>query len=381
LEIKNYFLNIMKKILLVTRPITPPWDEGSKNFAYFLAKNISDFKIGLLTKGFLPNLPENIIQKPIYTENNFSFWQKIKLITNLRKLKNEFDILHFLFTPTKQNSCLIKNLVSNKKNNFRTIQTVATLREDLYSETELKKIFFGDLIIAYSDYSKDRLQKMGFQNVERIYPGIDLEIYKNKGKNPDYLKKYGFALDDFIINFTGEYVRNGAMDTVVQSFIEISKSIPNAKLSLAVRIKNEQDAEKKKEVIKIFEENNLLSRVSFHDDAQYEVFELYNMADISIFPVKNMSGKFDVPLAVIEAMACEKPVIISNLPILEEFAKEENSVRIEKGDMQKLNDAILDLYSNPEKRMLLGKNARKFVEENFDIKNVAKQYKGIYEKL
>ena len=100
-----------------------------------------------------------------------------------------------------------------------------------------------------------------------------------------------------------------------------------------------------------------------------------------IFPVQNMIGKFDVPLAVIEAMACEKPVIISDLPILNEFAKEENSVRIEKGNVSQLNSKILDLYNNPEKRNILGENARKYVEENFDIQKVAEQYKTVYEKI
>ena len=109
--------------------------------------------------------------------------------------------------------------------------------------------------------------------------------------------------------------------------------------------------------------------------------DIYNLCDISIFPVQNMVGKFDVPLAVIEAMACEKPVIISDLPILSEFAKEENSVRIKKGNVVELNSKILDLYNNPEKRNVLGKNARQYVEENFDINFVAKQYQTVYEKI
>ena len=195
------------------------------------------------------------------------------------------------------------------------------------------------------------------------------------------MQKYGFSDSDFIINFTGEYTRLGAMDDVVQSFVEISKSIPNAKLSLAVRIKNEQDAKKKKEVVEIFQKNNLLERVAFHDDGTYEMPDIYNLSNISIFPVRDMIGKFDVPLAIIEAMACEKPVIISNLPILAEFAKEENSVRIEKGNVAELNSKILELYNNPEKRNLLGKNARKYVEENFDISSVAEQYQTVYEKM
>ena len=46
----------MKRILLLTRPICPPWDEGSKNFAYTLAKYAGDFEIHLLTCGKVDDL-------------------------------------------------------------------------------------------------------------------------------------------------------------------------------------------------------------------------------------------------------------------------------------------------------------------------------------
>lgn len=368
----------MKKILLVTRPIAPPWDEASKNFAFYLAKTLSTFNFFLLTNGFLPNLPGHIHQKPIYTSNALGYFQKIRLL-KLVRMKNDFDIIHFMLTPNKLNAFSFKTFLQSKR--AKTIQTIATLREDLFSDEDFKNILFTDLIITYSDYAKNKLTALGFKNVTRIYPGIDLEHYKKQEKKKEYLQKYGFSDSDFIINFTGEYTRLGAMDDVVVSFIEISKAIPNAKLSLALRIKNEKDAAKKKEVMEIFQKNNLLERVAFHDDGKYEMPDIYNLSDISIFPVRDMIGKFDVPLAVIEAMACEKPVIISDLPILGEFAKEENSVRIKKGDVSDLNAKILDLYNNPEKRNLLGKNARQYVEENFDINLVAKQYQTVYEKM
>lgn len=371
----------MKKVLLVTRPIAPPWDEGSKNFAFFLAKNLTDLEVGLLTNSFLSDLPSNVHQKAIYTSSGFSYLQKLRLFKNLRKIRKDFDILHFLFTPTKQNSFLIKKFVNSGQKKFRTIQTIATLREDLYSDKEIKNMLFGDLLITYSDWAKNKLQNLGFKNVKRVYPGIDLGLYRNKGKNPEYLKKYGFTDSDFIINFSGEYVRLGAMDTVVQSFLEISKLIPKAKLSLALRLKNKEDIKKKAEVIEIFRKNGLLSRVAFHDDGNYDVFELYNMSDISVFPVENMHGKFDVPLAVIETMACEKPVIISDIPVLQEFAKEGNSVKIKKGSVAELNAAILDLYNNPEKRKQIGQAARKFAEENFNIQKIAAIYEEIYKIL
>ena len=51
----------------------------------------------------------------------------------------------------------------------------------------LKGINVGGHVVV-----KEKLQEvfdsLGFQNVVRIYPGIDLGLYRNKGKNPDYLK-------------------------------------------------------------------------------------------------------------------------------------------------------------------------------------------------
>jgi glycosyltransferase involved in cell wall biosynthesis len=369
----------MKKILLVTRPIAPPWDEASKNFAFYLARNTPGFQFGLLTNGLLPDLPENILQKPIYQSNHFGFLQKLQLLFNLKKLKKEFDILHYLFTPTKINSFWLKNLVKNSA--VKTIQTVATLREDLYSDEEIKSLLFGNWIITYSDYAKNKLNQLGLNNVERIYPGIDLAEYKKKDKDSGLMAKYEFKNTDFIINFTGEYSRLQAIDDVISAFAEIAQKIPQAKLSLAVRIKNCQDQSKKMEVWEKLKNLNILDRVAFHDDGNYLMPDIYNLCDVSIFPVQNMQGKFDIPLAVIEAMACEKPIIISDLPILSEIAKAENSVIIKKGDVPQLVEKILELYNFPEKRLALGRASRKFTAENFDIQKIAQKYQALYQKI
>lgn len=364
----------MKKILLITRPITPPWDEASKNFAYTLAKNTSGVEFGMLTNGTVSDLPNNVRQHSIYTSNTFNYIQKIHLIKNLKKIKKDYDVLHYLFTPTKANSFFIKHFLEDTKN-AKTIQTVATLREDLYCDKDFKKILFADLIITYSNYAENKLNSLGFQNVKRIYPGIDLNLYSPAPK------KEKLSKSDFVINFSGEYTRLGAIDLVIDSFIKVSQKIPKAKLSLAVRIKNKKDAEKKKEIVKKLKNNNILDYVSFFDDGSYKMSEVYNLCDISLFPVSDMKGKFDIPLAVVEAMACEKPVILSDLPILKELNNGRNSVIIKRGDTDELYRAIMDLYEHPKKRIEIGQNARRLIEERFDIKKIAQEYEEIYKNL
>ncbi len=367
-----------KKILLVTRPLSPPWDEASKNFAYYLAKNVDGFQFTLLVNKIIKGLPENIQQERIYTSSNFGFLQKLYLLRYLRRYLRRFDIAHFVFTPTKLSSALIKKFALNNK--VGTLQTIATLREDLFSDEEIKKLIFGNLAVTYSDYAKNKLEKLGLKNTKRIYPGIDLGHYSSAPKNIKLINDLGISGNDFVIVYPGEYTRLGATDDIAKSLPQIFKSIPNAKFIFACRIKGTGDIQKKKEIKNKLQDKGLLSKITFIDTFS-DMPKLYNLSDVVIFPAKDMKGKFDVPLVVVEAMACEKPVIISDLPVLKEFANSHNSVTIKSGDVKQLIEATSDLYKNKSKREEIGKNARKYAEENFDIKKVAEEYKKIYESL
>ncbi|HFC76785.1 MAG TPA: hypothetical protein ENJ27_00995, partial [Candidatus Moranbacteria bacterium] len=256
--------NTIKKILFVSRPIAPPWDEASKNFAYNLArevaKNNPDLEIHLMTRGVLPSLPKNIIQHPIYTssQNDFNLSQKLKMLRFLIWQAKNFNVAHLLFTPTKINSLILKFIFKFFARQTQIIQTIATIREDLFSDKEIKSMMFGDKIVTYSEYANKKLEKLGVRNVQKIYPGIDLEDYKPKDGDDDKA--------NFVINFTGEYIRLGAMDDVIDAFIDVSNQIPEARLSLAVRVKNKKDAQKKQQVIAKLKKNNLLKKISFHDN-------------------------------------------------------------------------------------------------------------------
>ena len=109
--------------------------------------------------------------------------------------------------------------------------------------------------------------------------------------------------------------------------------------------------------------------------------KLYNLTDVVLFPVGNMHGKFDIPLVIIEGYACGKPVIVSDLPIFEEFSNPDISVTVPKGDGEALWAAIEDLMQNETKRKALGMNARAFVERHFDLRNTARSYEKLYRSL
>lgn len=369
-----------KTVLLATRPLVPPWDEASKNFAYFLGKEITGHSLTLLTTSqILTDLPTSVEQEPIFESGHFNIHAKKTLFSYLRNARQQFDITHYLFTPTKQNTRLITWFA---KPQGKTLQTVATLRDDLYSPRELKSILFADHIIVYTDRSKEKLAALGFTNVTRIYPGIDLERYSPKPKNQSLLTDLGLKPEDFIVIYPGEYVRLGATDMLTETFLKYFTEHPetNLRFVFACRIKNEADEKKKWEVHRAFAEAKLLDYVAFSDTIT-DMARLYNTADVVIFPVGNLNGKFDVPLIIIEAYACGKPVILSDLPQFSEFANSDICVTIPKDSGEKLIESLAYLKQNEGERTRLGDNARRFVKDHFDLKNTAKQYEEIYSSL
>lgn len=379
-----------KKVLLATRPLVPPWDEASKNFAYFLAKNVQaqDIELhALVTPQKLPDLPQNVVQHALYSnegssrKSHYPFLQKARLPIYLFFQSFRYNIIHYLFTPTLFNAFVIKYFTPFKP---KTIQTVATLREDRYPKRSLKHLFFADRLITYTDLTKQKLEALGFNNVTRIYPGIDLDLYRPKEKDSTVLETYNIQENDFFVIYPGEYTRLGATDMLADAFIEYFTKHPesNIKFLFACRIKNEADRAKRETVRALVKSHGLEQKILFQENsATVDMPTLYNSADLVIFPVENLKGKFDVPLIIIEAYACGKPVILSDLPQFREFTNNDICVTIPKDSGTKLLESVAYLSQNEAERMRLGENARRFVKDHFDLKNTAKQYEEIYSSL
>ena len=373
-------MNKKSRILFVTRPLCPPWDEASKNFAYQLAKNVTKHDITILTCTFLDNMPENITQEKIYTKQTFDSIQKAHLFWFLLRHSGKYDIVHFFFTPTTFNSFFLDKILQKK---CKIVQTVATLRRDLYNDHQIKKILFGDVIVSYSNYAKENIKKVGVQaKIERIYPGIDLKHFFPTTKDASLMKKHDIHKSDFVVLWPGEYTRLGATDMIVSALKDLYKDGNNRdiKFIFACRIKNQKD-EKKKTVVK----QNLLQagcagNIIFIDSA-FEMNKIYNLSDVVVFPVSNMQGKFDVPLTVIESYACEKSVILTDLQIFSEFSNENISAIIPKDNPRAFAEKILLLKNDPEKRKEIGKNARSFVEKSFTIHSSAESYERLYDEI
>lgn len=104
--------------------------------------------------------------------------------------------------------------------------------------------------------------------------------------------------------------------------------------------------------------------------------KLEALAGSDIFVLPSYSENFGI--AVIEAMACGLPVVISDqVGIYKEVAKAKAGVVIET-DVMQLAEAMANLLDNPDSCEEIGENGRRLVEERFSWDKIAMEMIEVY---
>ncbi len=109
-----------------------------------------------------------------------------------------------------------------------------------------------------------------------------------------------------------------------------------------------------------------------------QLISVYNMADVYVAPTLYEN----LPIRILEAMACEKPVIATSVCAIPEVIKHgDNGWLIPPADTKSLEDALITLLKDEDLRRKLGKRARKTVVENFNWKKIARDTVNVYERV
>jgi len=104
-----------------------------------------------------------------------------------------------------------------------------------------------------------------------------------------------------------------------------------------------------------------------------ELIGLYNQATICCFP----SHREAFGIAGLEAMACGRPVITTELGFSEFIENDKDGIIVEVKNTEMLRKTIVKLMENPQLRQQLGKNAReKALKLNWQ--EIAQKYSRIY---
>lgn len=106
---------------------------------------------------------------------------------------------------------------------------------------------------------------------------------------------------------------------------------------------------------------------------------MYNKADVIVVPLHDVFQPSGYSVTL-QAMACEKPVILSNIKGLwtpELLVDEENCLLVEPGNPAAITEAVHKLKSDRKLYNYIAGNGRKLVEEHFVLKNMEESLMGL----
>ncbi len=359
---------------MITIPICPPWDNASKNRAYNIALNVKKHRIHLMTrKGHvLPHKTGNVVFEAVY-RTKYPFLQKFFLFLRLLRSDSHIKIYHFFFQPTYMSALVFKCLLKVKKK--IAVQTILNIFEE---GQDLKQYIFGDVILVSSEYMQNKLIDAGFTHTRRINPGVDCVRFKPRAASADIKKKLGLGAESVVL-YSGEYLEIRGIYQFLDAIKQITERMNTVRFVFACRVFGKQDLFREQQIKRRTQAMNLSKHVVFLQTCE-DMPGLIGLSDISIFPTLEMYDKMDIPMTLLESLAMEKPIVISDVPPLNELMKSKVGILVTPGDSKELADAVLYLLTNEQRRKEMGMRGREMVLKHFNIKDIAKKYDELYDR-
>ena len=289
----------------------------------------------------------------------------------------ENNISH-IHSPWSDRSAFVSLIASKLLNISYSVQARA---HDIHRKNYLfgleEKFNNADFIITNTNYNLEHLGKNYSLNgkVNLIYNGIDLKQFvpvNGENQDPGPVKLLCVAR---LVEQKGLIILLKAVKILKDKNYEFTCEIIGGPESLYMNYYIS--------LKKLHKELGLSENVFFLEAQPFDkVLKHYNDADIFVLPcVVAEDGSRDItPNSLIEAMAMKLPVISTTVTGIPEIVDNGiNGILIPPNDIDALVSAVEKLFNEPLLRRQFGENARRKVEEKFDINKNINRYIHLFE--
>jgi glycosyltransferase involved in cell wall biosynthesis len=363
------------KISLITKPLNPPWNDSGKIVPRDLVSHSKTYRYQtLVTKGFGGH-HSHADAVGIYRDSGRlspTLVNQLHLLTYLLKPMHECSIFHFFFTPNRKSS-LIGRIAMSLKSRVRTIQTITSMPA---MTPHLAGYLFTDSIVALSEHTKALIEALTCREVNLIYPGVTEAPEFSDDYRLSCRTEYG-TVNRLGFLYPGDLLYSQAAPVLQRSIPRIIRCYPDVKIFIACRTKTSSDNMVEMELRKTLAEYE--EHMVFPGEVP-DMTRLLLAVDTVVFPVKSMLGKMDIPLVLLEAMAMQIPVIVSDLPPLKELMKLDPGMVFPAGDHDAFTCCACEMLEKKDLRIKYGKQGEQSVREIFNAEMMANKYERLYDR-
>lgn len=203
---------------------------------------------------------------------------------------------------------------------------------------------------------------------------IDYITNVDKREIEEVIKKYRIPTNKKVLGFIG---RLDEQKGIIPFIKELAMYKDEFSDSVILLVGNGSQEDEIKVLIKELKLEEMFILTGFQDNVN--VF--YTIIDVFFLP----SLYEGLPMVLLEAMAFKKAVISMNVGSISEVINKETGILIVQGDYQKFINELIRVKNNKELTTVLGYNAFKLIEEQFNIegyvKKIIKKYDSIINNI
>ena len=368
------------RILFLSRPLLPPWDDVNKNLAYLLCEHIKHFQIdvvgecGIHNSCVLPALPSRRI--------SWSVGFRMRILSTFAARVMNYDLVHFFLMPRQYARCILQAICA-----LARVKVVQNLYGEPLRGEKPARILFADSVVVFSKYREKQLKLGGVPQVTCIWPGID-PLRFNEQRNGSYFRKLWNIEKECVLLFAGHYRNLQDFRILLTALKELVQAAIQVKLVMACRIRKkdffpsvEKDERSQQQQVKrMVEDLGLGSHVVFMETVT-DMPGLIAASDICVFPITEIGEKADAPMVILESMAMGKPVLMTSLFPYAEAIEGGGGICVPIEKPNEFASALKHLIVNKDLRRKIGEEGIRAVRTSFDIRIIAQEYEDLYDRL
>jgi len=223
--------------------------------------------------------------------------------------------------------------------------------------------------------------------------GIDTNFFKrseNSNKIFELRKKYGILKDSLVVVSTSKINHHKGSSYIVQGFLKFLSQYKEIAYLIFANEPYDGEFSEIKKITALTEHSSYKDRILYTGFVDHNLIpQFLSVGDIWV----SMAIYSNLGNALLEAMSCELPVVVSNVGETSKVIKDNvTGLYVPNSDSGALRDRLLYLANKKEIRLRLGRKARRFIVKSFSwekrleteleiYKNVIKEYKNNKKRL
>lgn len=320
----------MLKILVISEAISFPFDEGFKNIILNITQKLSSVSNTLVVTSSKNNVESlsdlNVVKIPL---NKLFLSRRLTIV--LRNFQPNVILYIPLASYTLNSFVRAKVLKLLSRGSSKVVLMGLQKRNLSFLLKGLLPFLKPDLLLLINTLDSEYFLQRNV--IARSIPvAVDCKKFHsvNLTEKLKLREKYNLPSQKIIISHIGHLRRNRNLTILAKL-----QNIDDFQVLIVASASTNVDKKLKDYLVSkgIIILNKFLS----------EIYEIYQLSDIYVFPVKSNDGAVDLPLSIFEALACDLPIITTRFGEIPKYFQEDKGFKFFEDESE-----LMEKVQNPE---------------------------------